>query len=431
MSTNFNIGGTVTGLVGSGLVLQNNLAGDLSVAGASYTFSAASGTNYSVTVKTQPTNPTQVCTVANATGTVPNGDVTNIAVTCTCSPYCPQVLLLAGTKSTTAGHIAARYAPGGSWAITRLPGVTQSGTGLALLDDGTGVALVRNNANDLLKYTRWTGTWSALADVGPGVTTRGKPSIGGGATAEAVFQGGLAPDGGVDFKHFNATFNGSWGAIGQVGIPRVGGNNAQVFGPSAPVVLVRGSTVTVAYIEDNTNRPTAIDFAGTLWQAPANLSGETTDYWNSPSLVAPTSGPSMLAVWLSDVGNQYRFSSFTGSTWSPPLSIVSALSYDPAALLALPGGEVLMAFRGTNGLLYTVSYVAGWVTPTQFALPLGVSIVGAPALAKGQGGALAELAYVGADGAAYHSRLGVSPRSWSTPVQVGTSVDFVSIVSGP
>ena len=116
VSTPFNIGGTITGLVGSGLVLQNNLGVDLPVSGSSWSVSALSGSGYSVIVKTQPTNPTQVCVVANPTGTVPNGDVTNINLTCTCSPYCPQVLLLAGTKSTTAGHIAARYAPGRTWA---------------------------------------------------------------------------------------------------------------------------------------------------------------------------------------------------------------------------------------------------------------------------------------------------------------------------
>ena len=177
VSTPFNIGGTVTNLVGSGLVLQNNLAGDLPVSGGSYAFSAPSGSSYAVSVKTQPTNPTQVCTVANPTGTVPNGPVTNLAVSCTCSPYCPQVLVLAGTTSPTANHLAARFAPGGSWVSTRLTGLTQSGTGLAMLDDGTAVGLVRNNTDNLLKYTVFNGSWSALANVGAAVTTRARPSF--------------------------------------------------------------------------------------------------------------------------------------------------------------------------------------------------------------------------------------------------------------
>ncbi|MHB8875294.1 MAG: hypothetical protein ACYC8T_16535 [Myxococcaceae bacterium] len=422
VSTSFRVGGTITGLVGSGLVLQNNGGGDLALSpgAAAYSFSVPSGTAYSVSVLTQPANPTQVCTVAMATGTVPNGDVSDVAVTCTCSPYCPQVLLLAGTRSVTAGHIAGRYAPGGAWTTTRLTGSTQSGTGLAMLDDGTGVGLVRNYSDDKLKYTLRSSTaWSALADVGTAVTTRGKPSIGGGPAAEAVFQG-------ADFKHYNSTFNGSWSAIGTVGTPRV----PQVFGPSAPVVLTRGAgTFTVGYIQDATNRATSIEFAGTLWQNPANVSTELTDYWNSPSLVAPTTGPAMLMVWLASSGNQYRFSSYTGAVWSPAADITNATSVDPAALLALSGGEVLMAFRGLDGRLYALSYSAGsWGLPTLVAG--GVYVLGSPALAKGQGGALAELAYVGLDGAAYHSRLAAN-RTWTTPVQVGTSVDFVSIASGP
>jgi 6-phosphogluconolactonase (cycloisomerase 2 family) len=47
----------------------------------------ASGSNYAVTVKTQPTNPHQTCVASNASGTVVGGAVTNIAVTCTTNTY--------------------------------------------------------------------------------------------------------------------------------------------------------------------------------------------------------------------------------------------------------------------------------------------------------------------------------------------------------
>ena len=419
VSTPFNIGGTVTNLVGSGLVLQNNLAGDLPVSGGSYAFSAPSGSSYAVSVKTQPTNPTQVCTVANPTGTVPNGPVTNLAVSCTCSPYCPQVLVLAGTTSPTANHLAARFAPGGSWVSTRLTGLTQSGTGLAMLDDGTAVGLVRNNTDNLLKYTVFNGSWSPLANVGAAVTTRARPSLGSGPVAQAVFQG-------EDFKHYNASFSGSsWSAVGPVGVRSP---QTQVFGPSAPVLLNRASgAFTVAYIEDSTNRATTVDYSPTLWQFSTNVSGEVTDYTIPPSMVAPTSGPSMLVTWLS--GSQFRYATSTAGVWSAAANITSALSLDSAALVALAGGEVLMTFRGTDAKLYAVSYSgSSWGIPAQ--LLSGATIVGSPSMAKGQGGALAELAYVGTDGAAYHLRLAAN-RTWSAPVQIGTSVDFVSIVSGP
>ena len=48
----------------------------------------ASGSVYAVTVATQPTNPSQSCTVTSGgSGTVTNGAVTSIAVTCTTNTY--------------------------------------------------------------------------------------------------------------------------------------------------------------------------------------------------------------------------------------------------------------------------------------------------------------------------------------------------------
>src|ERR1044071_8629781 len=67
----FTIGGNVSGLVGSGLVLQNSGAGDLAVAAdGPFTFASrvATGTAYNVAVLTQPTSPSQTCTVARGSG---------------------------------------------------------------------------------------------------------------------------------------------------------------------------------------------------------------------------------------------------------------------------------------------------------------------------------------------------------------------------
>jgi hypothetical protein len=84
ITNKYTVGGTVTGLTGSGLVLQTNGANNLAVPTAgSYTFATLpSGTTYAVTVLTQPTSPTQHCTVANGTGTTAMIDVTNVTVTC-------------------------------------------------------------------------------------------------------------------------------------------------------------------------------------------------------------------------------------------------------------------------------------------------------------------------------------------------------------
>jgi hypothetical protein len=80
------IGGTVTGLTGSGLVLATPGQPDLSVAAGATSFGfatpVASGTAYAVSVKQQPSSPDQTCVVASGTGTVDGADVITVRVTC-------------------------------------------------------------------------------------------------------------------------------------------------------------------------------------------------------------------------------------------------------------------------------------------------------------------------------------------------------------
>jgi environmental stress-induced protein Ves len=86
----FSIGGSVSGLRGSGLVLQKNGSDDLAIASdGRFTFQTqqASATNYAVTVRTQPSNPSQTCTVARASGKVGSGDITDVAVTCAVNTF--------------------------------------------------------------------------------------------------------------------------------------------------------------------------------------------------------------------------------------------------------------------------------------------------------------------------------------------------------
>jgi len=89
-SSTFSVSGTVSGLMGSGLVLQNNGGDDIGVsADGGFTFPTelASGAGYNVTVRTQPSNPNQSCTVSNARGTIGNGDVGNVVVSCSTADF--------------------------------------------------------------------------------------------------------------------------------------------------------------------------------------------------------------------------------------------------------------------------------------------------------------------------------------------------------
>lgn len=85
-TTGYTVGGPVTGLTGSGLVLRLNGTSDVvvPVASTSYTFanSVASGGAYSVAVLSQPAGLKCSVTPLTATGSVSTANITNVAVTC-------------------------------------------------------------------------------------------------------------------------------------------------------------------------------------------------------------------------------------------------------------------------------------------------------------------------------------------------------------
>jgi hypothetical protein len=83
----YSLEGSVSGLVGSGLVLSVTASGSSSASvAANGTVDLATGvaanTSYTVTVATQPSSPAQVCGVTNGSGTIGNANVTNVAVSC-------------------------------------------------------------------------------------------------------------------------------------------------------------------------------------------------------------------------------------------------------------------------------------------------------------------------------------------------------------
>jgi len=85
-ASTYTVGGSVSGLAGSGLTVRlNNTESKTLAADGSFTFSTAlnGGATYSVDIATQPTAPTQNCSLTNASGTIASSNVNNIAVTCT------------------------------------------------------------------------------------------------------------------------------------------------------------------------------------------------------------------------------------------------------------------------------------------------------------------------------------------------------------
>ena len=134
-STTFTVGGTVKGLTAPGLVLQLNGGENVSVASGAtdFTFSGAlvSGSNYAVTVATQPAG--QTCTVAQGSGTVGTANITSISVSCS-------------------ANAAPTYTVGGT-----VGGLTSSGLTLAL-NGGNTVQVASGSANFTFTTTLSSGS---------------------------------------------------------------------------------------------------------------------------------------------------------------------------------------------------------------------------------------------------------------------------------
>jgi lactonase family protein with 7-bladed beta-propeller len=150
----FSVGVTVTGLFGTGLVLQNNGGNALTVnanGAATFTTALASGTAYNVTVSTQPTaTPAQTCTVSSGTGTVGSAAVTGIAVSCRAQAgrflYVPNAATV-----PTANAVAGFTIDANTGALTSmgLPFATQGQAPRTLFKDPTGKFLYVYGDDDL------------------------------------------------------------------------------------------------------------------------------------------------------------------------------------------------------------------------------------------------------------------------------------------
>ncbi len=86
----FDVGGAISGLLGSGLVVEDVESGqtlNLNAPDSAYAFTLADSAAYDIQIQTQPGAPQQTCTVANATGVVSGADVTNVDIICTTDEF--------------------------------------------------------------------------------------------------------------------------------------------------------------------------------------------------------------------------------------------------------------------------------------------------------------------------------------------------------
>ncbi|MBN8728042.1 MAG: hypothetical protein J0H15_10130 [Xanthomonadales bacterium] len=210
----YTVGGTVSGLLGSGLSLKLNGDAALPIAGnGAFTFptTLAAGSVYSVTVATQPTAPAQVCTVSNGSGTIGTGNVTNVQVNCaaqTSFRVGGTVMNLTGTglklRLNSGSNLAVNsngpfqfttpLADGDAYtvSITAQPAgqtcVVQNGSGTIA---GANVTDVVVDCNAPVATYTVGGTVSGLAGDGLALMLNGSTSLPVSANGSFVFPGGL------------------------------------------------------------------------------------------------------------------------------------------------------------------------------------------------------------------------------------------------
>ena len=277
----YTIGGTITGFIGTGLVLEDNGGDDLTVSAnaTSFTFPTpvVSGGAYKVTVLTQPAG--ENCTVANDSGTA-TANVINANVTCT------QLYTISGTVTGLAG------------------------TGLVLQDNGGDNLTVSANATNFTFATPVVsgGAYSITVLTQP--TGEGCTVTNGSGTATA------------NVNNVSVVCVGEWTWMG--GSSAVGLNDGQagVYG----TLGTPGPTTVPGGREQST---TWSDASGNVWlfggygHDSAGTGGQLNDLWKFD----PTLGTGGEWTWMS------------GSTISPP-----GLGY------GIPNGE-----PGVYGTLETAS----------------------------------------------------------------------------
>jgi 6-phosphogluconolactonase len=163
----YTIGGTVTGLRGSGLVLQDNSGDNLSISSSgSFVFTSGidQGGAYSVTVLTQPSSPTQTCVVHNGSGTIGTADISNVIVNCT------QAGRYAYVANETSNTISAYSIDASSGTLTPLANSPFASTGTtpvaAVVDPNGGYLYVANNGSADVSVYAIDDSTGALSAVG-------------------------------------------------------------------------------------------------------------------------------------------------------------------------------------------------------------------------------------------------------------------------
>ena len=358
--TTYPIGGTVSGLSGTHLILKyvgsNSLTDtqlDLNSDG-SFVFddsrtSAVSGVRYQVSVLVQPTNPAQNCTIASgATGTISSSPISNVVVTCG-PPLC--------VPPTGAGTRHGSISTAESWTYAASPHIIPFDVSLGAAVTIEPCAVVRMAANSTMTINP---AGSLIVEGAPGRPVTFEPLVAGAPWATIRAMGGV-----LSMTHAVVTGGGApqataaayWGALrmqppGSTGMLHV--DDVEIAGSMSQGVYVAGSvgfdaTSQNLRVHGSVGYPVHV-YARVVGSVP---SGVYTGNGHDAIAIAGSGGPVIDAQTMHDRGVPYHVGSGAdGGRMDVAAAVgsVAVLTIEPNVTIQFPpgGGLVVDASGGAS-----------------------------------------------------------------------------------
>lgn len=421
----YTLGGTVAGLSGTGLVLQNNGGDNLAVsANGGFTFatSLADGASYAVTVLTQPANPAQTCTVTNGSGTIPSANVTNVAVAC------------ANASATKAWGAAARIESGVRDAYA--PQIAMDGSGNAFAvwrqyytDPSSGFSGYVVWAN---RYTSGSG-WGTAEIINNGYLDSGFPplyaQIAMDANGNAIAVWEQYDPGAAGNTNITSIWANRYTAGTGWGTAQVIETTASWF-YSPQIGFDASGNALVVWFQNSSNTTRDVwanrYSVGTGWGTATQIDNGRPAASNAPPQIAVDATGNAIAVWAQSNGaigaNRYT----VGTGWGTATSLVTSGRDVQIAMNA--NGDAFVVWDtydsiNANYSIWSKRYfaVAGWQPDVQIDFNIDIGSAGSPHIAinaNGDGFAV----WSRFEGVQYHIMTAKHPAAttWGTTVRIDT-----------
>jgi hypothetical protein len=312
---------------------------------------------------------------------------------------------------------------------------TDANAALAVLTEASDTS-DPSGASGPVQFATWSsGTWTPFATIAAAVTASSPPSLGIG-TASAL----LAFAGDNTHGESSASFtSAAWSPVTKIG--------TSTGGP--PSIAARGADATVAYVRSSDGALVAVDRTAGTWGSDqvieSGSAGAPPNPAFAPSLAAlDGTGPELVIVYTDSNATDLHFATRTLGKWSSVHSFnlpTMVINPDPindggdspsssfaTPILALPGGQAVIAFTSSSQHVYTSQFDGTtWSTATSVFTPWCLDCLDAAqvGLASGVGSARVEVVFGGDPTSQnqyvpYHTRL--IAGQWTAPKPVVATI---------